>query len=80
MSTTPNTPAVPQNANLSDVLTYLRLGLAGATTLLAALKLKSDVPEEVISAVEAAVNALQAVNGSDVVLAQLESFRITPEW
>jgi hypothetical protein len=78
MSDTFGVPA--QNVNLSDVLTYLRLGLAGATALLSALKLKSDVPQEVIDAVQAAVDALQAVHGSDVVMSQLESLRLTPEW
>lgn len=80
--TSTSTPAsiTPTPVNLSDVLTYLRLGLAGATALLAALKLKSDVPAEVIAAVQAAVDALQAVHNSEIVLAQLESFRLTPEW
>jgi len=75
-----STPAVNIQVNMSDILTYLRLGLAGATALLAALKLKSDVPQEVIDAVQAAVDALQAVHGSDVVKSQLESFRLSPEW
>jgi predicted exporter len=69
-------PAVP----IGDILTYLSLGLKGAETLLALLKLKSDTPQDVLEAVEAAVAALQKVQGNPVILGQLEAMRLKPQW
>jgi len=69
-----------QLVSVGDILTYLGLGLKGAETLLALLKLKSDTPQDVLEAVEAAVAALQKVQGNPVILGQLEALRLKPQW
>ncbi len=66
--------------SLGDILTYIGLGLKGTEALLVVLKLNSDTPLEVIQTVEAAIAALQKVQGNEVVLAQLEAMRLKPEW
>jgi len=40
----------------------------------------SEVATEVIAGIEAAIAALQKVQGTDVTYTQLESLRVKPQW
>jgi len=63
-----------------EILTLIQLGLAGLEALLGQLKLKSDIPLDVVQDVEAAIAALRKVQGSPVTAGQLEDLRLTPQW
>lgn len=54
------------------VLTLLGGVLATAT--------KSNLPAEIVAGVQAAIAALQNVQGTPVTKAQLENLRVEPQW
>ena len=41
---------------------------------------KNQVPAEVVAGVQAAIAALEKVQGTDVTYSQLESLRVKPTW
>jgi len=41
---------------------------------------KNNAEQQVVAGVQAAVDALAKVRGSDVTYAQLEGLRVTPKW
>lgn len=61
-------------------LQLLQLILTLGDSLIAQLKLKSDVPADVIADAEAALALLNKVHGSEVTFGQLEGLRLSPAW
>lgn len=63
-----------------NLLDALNSGLAALELLLAALKLKSDTPVDLIQDVEAAIAAYKKVTGSPVTLGQVEGMRLEQQF
>lgn len=59
---------------------YLDLAIALTEQVLAAFGHKTDLEQSLVADLQAALVALQKVQGSDVTYAQLESLRATKEW
>lgn len=60
-------------------LTYIQIALALIATELDAAKVGGAAPE-VIANLQAALNSLLAVTGTDVTFGQLEGLRVKPQW
>jgi len=63
-----------------NLLDALNAGLTALELLLAALKLKSDTPVELIQDVESAIAAYKKVTGSPVTLGQVEGMRLEQQF
>ena len=63
-----------------NALQLLQLILGLGNALLGQLKLKTDVPQDVLTEVQDALALLQKVQGSAVTFGQLEGLRLGPEW
>lgn len=61
------------------MISVIDLVLSLLGTVLASAKVKG-VPASVLADIQAAVDAVAKVQGTDVTYSQLESFRLTPKW
>jgi len=61
------------------VISVIELVLSLLSTVLASAT-KGGLPAEIVAGIQAAITSLQAVQGTPVTLAQLESLRVKPDW
>jgi hypothetical protein len=61
------------------VINIIDLVLSLLATALSAAKV-SDVAIEIVTGIEAAIQELEKVRGSDVTYQQLEGLRVKPQW